>query len=192
MVQYYKIVILNNTTNNENEVVKAWLHPWDHGHGNKLLEHSWIGNKFMYMIEHLISQNGPFYMSRIIWCGDYANNEDDKLINLYVECDQKFSQSQYIVPTKVDNSPYRYIINHTKKMYVDKEYINKDNDYDGYDYDSYRIHPLPLLVLDKYKRSGRGDYFGINQELCGIWARDVISLENDIPSGYTELICEFS
>ena len=39
---------------------------------------------------------------------------------------------------------------------------------------------------------GGGDYFGYNQELCGTWARDVISIEETYPEDYTELVCDFS
>jgi len=198
MVQYYKIVILGNKKVDDKEVVKVWFHPWDHHNGNKLLEHAWFNNKFMYMIEHLISQEGPFYMSRIIWCGDYADNDEDmknqynEPCNLYNACDYKFIKSKFIFPTKIDNSSHRYIVNHTQKLYVDKEYHNKNEDYDDYDGDTYKIHPLPLLVLDKYKKSGGGDYFGTNQQLCGSWSRDVISLEKVIPDGFNQLICDFN
>ena len=65
-------------------------------------------------------------------------------------------------------------------------------DYSDYDGDTYKIHPLPLLVLDKYKKSGGGDYFGTNQQLCGSWSRDVISLEKEIPVGFNQLICDFN
>jgi hypothetical protein len=193
MGQYYKIIILDDKS-----IVKAWIHPWDHSYGNKLLEHSWIGNKFINMIEYLISQNGPFYMSRIIWCGDYAEhdlnmkNQYNESCNLYDACDQQFIQSKFIFPNKVEKSPYRYVLNHTKKLYIDKEYSNKNIEYGDYDIDTYKIHPLPLLVLDKYTRRGGGDYFGNNQQLCGTWARDVISIENNIPEGFTELVCDFS
>jgi hypothetical protein len=53
------------------------------------------------------------------------------------------------------------------------------------------IHPLPLLVSEG-NGSGGGDYFGHNQDLCGTWARDIISVEDSIPEDYKELVCDFA
>jgi hypothetical protein len=52
------------------------------------------------------------------------------------------------------------------------------------------IHPLPLLICEGNGRGG-GDYDGSNYDLCGTWARDVISMEETIPDNYIELICDF-
>ena len=49
---------------------------------------------------------------------------------------------------------------------------------------------VPLLVAEGNGRGG-GDYHGINQIIVGTWARDVISVENNIQEGYTELECKF-
>jgi hypothetical protein len=39
----------------------------------------------------------------------------------------------------------------------------------------------------------RQDYLGNNSELCGTWARDVMSMEEDKPSDkYSEFVCNFS
>ena len=39
--------------------------------------------------------------------------------------------------------------------------------------------------------AGGGDYYGSNEILVGSWARDVISIDEEIPENYTELVCEF-
>jgi len=39
--------------------------------------------------------------------------------------------------------------------------------------------------------AGGGDYRRHNEELCGTWARDVVSVNRTMPEGYTELQCEF-
>ncbi len=67
-------------------------------------------------------------------------------------------------------------------MYVDKEKCQCSEDYN--------IHPLPLLVSEGNGRGG-GDYNGNNQDLCGSWSRDVISMEESHPLDYIELIPEF-
>ena len=38
---------------------------------------------------------------------------------------------------------------------------------------------------------GGGDYYGVNEELIGIWARNVISIEKEIPKDYNEFIVPF-
>jgi hypothetical protein len=80
------------------------------------------------------------------------------------------------IPIK-NTKDYHYIVNHTKKQYVDKR---KQKLY----------HPLPLLTAEGNGRGG-GDFKGKGEELIGTWARDVLSVEKVIPDNYTELICEF-
>jgi hypothetical protein len=174
MGQYYKIIILGDGKKNNKEIILLLLNPRDYGNGSKLMEHSYINTKMMNTVEYLISKQDRFYKSRIIWAGDYADaeEEEDEEINLYHLTDYYGSYTGIVL-----TSDTRYIVNHTKKLYVDKE---KSND----------IHPLPLLVSEGNGRGG-GDYSGNNQNLCGVWARDVISMEEDIPSEYQELLCDF-
>jgi len=47
------------------------------------------------------------------------------------------------------------------------------------------IHPLSLLVCDGNCRGG-GDYRGINDDLCGLWKDDIISMNDTIPDN-----CEY-
>ena len=49
---------------------------------------------------------------------------------------------------------------------------------------------MPLLVSEG-NGCGGGDYMGNNIELCGTWARDIISVENTIHNEYNELVCDF-
>jgi hypothetical protein len=55
------------------------------------------------------------------------------------------------------------------------------------DKDGWQIHPLPLLTCEGNGRGG-GDYGGNDQNLVGLWARNTISVSNDIPDGYEELL----
>jgi hypothetical protein len=66
------------------------------------------------------------------------------------------------------------------KQYVDKERVFPDKD-------GWKIHPLPLLTCEGNGRGG-GDYGGIDRYLVGLWARNRISVSNDIPDGYEELL----
>ena len=113
-----------------------------------------------------------------IWAGDYADHEENEENNLYYLMDNY--NNKYFEPIMHSNdmNNYKYIVNHTKKMYVIKKINDTDNN----------IHPLPLLVLDKYNND---DYFGNNNELCGTWAKDIISIEENIPEDYNELEYDF-
>jgi hypothetical protein len=126
-----------------------------------------------------------FYKSRLVWAGDYAYSEPDCGQNLYHIAEN----NEYLVfnnPSSFNPKSYQFIVNHTKREYVDKQNLNTNSE----DNDGYIIHPLPLLVSEGNGRGG-GDYRGNNETLCGSWARDVISVECDIPHGYTELVCGF-
>ena len=68
MGQYYTPIILNE----KNEPVKAW-HAHHDGNGLKLMEHSWIDNNFVAVVEHELLNNPQ----RLVWAGDYADEEPD-------------------------------------------------------------------------------------------------------------------
>jgi hypothetical protein len=64
-----------------------------------------------------------------------------------------------------------------KKQFVDKQKCSS-------------IHPLPLLTAEG-NGNGGGDYYGENKNMVGIWARDIISISDTVPEGFTELKCVF-
>lgn len=194
MGQYYKVVFLADNMN----IIRVWTEPSSYNNGSKLMEHSYINNNFMNVMEYMISINGMFYKSRIVWAGDYADAEkgyegqvnDECLdMNLYNIAGEQ--HDKFIVPYNdekfIENMDmYRYIVNHTKKLYVDKTKC-KENNY------GFIIHPLSLLVTDNCNGMGGGDYHGENEHLCGTWNRDVISVEESIDKliDYIELECNF-
>lgn len=187
MGQYYIAVILADSVpkDGEKEIIRLAVNGHSYRCGAKLTEHSWLSNKFVSVIEWLISPGGIFYKSRLAWSGDYANNEPNEDSNLY----HKVINGEYpmfIPPDEFHTELYRYIVNHTKHEYVDK---NKRSISAASNNDI--MHPLPLLVSEG-NGNGGGDYFGPNNELCGRWARDIISVETVMPYGYTELVCDFS
>jgi len=177
MGQYYKFIILADNKKNNKEVILLVIHPHNYDHGSKLMEHSYINTNMMNTVEMLISPIGDFHKSRIVWAGDYADeeflNEDEEEINLYRLAD---NYSGFTTCYKKNN--YNYIVNHTKKLYVDKTKIEN------------KIHPLPLLIAEGNGMGG-GDYSGNNENLCGSWSRDIISMENEILDNYEELVCDF-
>lgn len=169
MGQYYHVIFLADKGTSKNEVIRAFALPW-FGNGAKLTEHSYINNPFVNAVEYFLSPEGMFYKTRIVWAGDYADNEVGLEQNLHTMCEDY--PNKELKPSLQIPIEYKYIINHTKKQYV-----NKDK------YKSY--HPLPLLTAEGNGRGG-GDYKEDDEEYVGIWSRDVISIEKNIPSEYVE------
>jgi len=169
MGQYYKVIILGEKNIDTHEIIRVFINPW---YGIKLLEHSYINNDFVNAIEYLLSPEGMFYKSRIVWAGDYADLENGLNTNLNSMTDKCMSKE--FIPSTIISKEYKYIINHTKKSYVNK------NNYNLY-------HPLPLLVAEGNGRGG-GDYYNkMDENFVGMWARDVISVEKDKPDNFTEI-----
>lgn len=175
MGQYYLAIILGEK-GHDSEIIRIFMSPFNSG--MKLMEHSYLKNSFVNTFESLLAPDGIFYKSRVVWAGDYADDELDQGKNLhdiaYNQPKKDFTNlCQSITP--LDN--YQYIINHTKKQYIDKKKHHK-------------YHPLPLLVAEGNGRGG-GDYRGINENIIGTWARDVLSVDNIIPGDHVELVCKF-
>ena len=169
MGQYYYPIILNS----DGKIV-VWMCAHNYNNGLKLMEHSYLGNNFVSTFEFGLSPEGPHYKSRVVWAGDYADKELDQEKNLYQMCDEYTMISPQVKETKM----YRYIINHSKKQFVDKTKVPKQ--------ENFTLHPLPLLTCEGNGRGG-GDYRG-ESPLIGSWARDIISVDEVKPEGFEELV----
>ena len=171
MGQYYKCVILAEKPADGKEYIRTHVNPHVYHEGAKLVEHSYCNTGFMRAVEMLLRKGGVHYKSRVVWAGDYADVEPghgNNLNNRIGENDPGFTG----VGCPYDHT---FIINHTKK-----EYVVKMN----------ALHPLPLLTAEGNGRGG-GDYHGADEDLVGIWARDVISVEMEAPADYTMLVHSF-
>ena len=170
MGQYYNPVILEKNK----KTVRAFLYSWDYDNGLKLMEHSWQGNNFVGAFEAFLYKNPQI----VVWAGDYADECKGRKSNVNARCHEKFK----IKPTEqLTKRQSRYVINHTKKQFVDK--VNTLKSAWGW-----KIHPLPLLTCEGNNRGG-GDYRQDDpRNLIGTWARDLISIDGSKPKGYTELI----
>jgi len=169
MGQYYKPISIDKMT---------FLYSHDYGNGLKLMEHSYIGNSLVNTVESLLAPDGAWHKNSIVWAGDYADEEGDSTDNLYTQIGD-----DSIEPKNMEErSSGRYIVNHTKKEYVDKDIVPKDPE-------GWKVHPLPLLTCEGNGRGG-GDYRRDNQHI-GDWARDQISIEEKAPKDYEELIPNF-
>ncbi len=204
MGQYYSPISIDK---------KQYLNSHDFGNGLKLMEHSWIGNLFVDVIVRLLIPGGAWHMSKIVWAGDYADNElnrkkEDKGYNLNGLCyDPKHYDNKHEMLKELKG----YAKEQGKKLYIqEKQLIEKiqpersTKALAGYNFiinhtkkefidirkvlsvGGWQIHPLPLMTCEGNGRGG-GDFRG-NSELVGSWARNVISVEKKAPKGYKEII----
>lgn len=162
---------------------KEFLISHDYNSGSRIMEHSWMGNEFVRVVEDLLSPNGDWYRNRIVWAGDYMDygvflEDKEAYENLFERTEPEFKK---IKPLRLSCANNRYLVNHTKREYLDKKKVQD-------------IHPLPLLTSSGNGR-GKGDYVSSNEseeQYVGSWAGDQISVESSIPYPYKEIIPNFS
>lgn len=165
--------------------------------GLKIMEHSYIGNPMMNVVERFLMPGGKWYKNRIVWAGDYADGEagtitkenpdGHNIYHIFSENDKRKITLEELAENKRDvPEEYKYLVNHSLKQYVDKSKI-KDIPGDGWE--GWKIHPLSLLVAEGNGRGG-GDFHGEDKRI-GLWARHIISVEQAIPEGYEELDGQF-
>ena len=205
MGQYYFIVtgneqgkrmkVYNRTVNGEYTMAK-------------LMEHSWWTHPCMACISEIIALSKK--PMRLAWVGDYMEDDDfqgdfkvkrnipenvvlptkakvwgKKVKRHQFEHEYKEVEKTWMGETqkrKVLVNPFclnnRYLINHEQKLYVDC------NDYYKQGKNLFKgdcvIHPLSLLTAVGNGR-GLGDYEGMNEELVGSWAWNLISIDSKIP-----------
>jgi hypothetical protein len=174
MGQYYYPIILDDTGK-----IVIWMNANMYRNGLKLTEHSYIMNNFVSTFEFGLSPDGIYHKSRVVWAGDYADAEPNEEQNLYHKC----TEYSLINPAEKETAKYSFIVNHSKRLFVDKTKIVKDRD-------GFMFHPLPLLTADGNGRGG-GDYHGKSEQLVGSWARDVISVEEVAPVDFEEIVVDF-
>lgn len=146
----------------------------------KLMEHSWYRNPFVNSICSKLFNN-PM---KVVWVGDYADSahttnriETDELKRL---CKKAWKGKGYGIKFNPFSLDGLYLINCTKKIYIDCDQYYNDCIQNGW-----CIHPLPLLTAIGNGLGG-GDYRG-NCPNVGCWANDVISIERNIPDGFEEV-----
>jgi hypothetical protein len=172
--QYFKPILLAENKKS----VKSWMYSHEYDNGLKLMEHSYIGNHFVSSFETLIKNNPQ----RVVWAGDYADECKGRKTNLYNRCKDLNKAN----PTeRVSVTETRYIVNHSKKEFVDKFNVPEIATWKGT-----KIHPLPLLTCEGNGMGG-GDFRGENK-FVGTWARDIISVESKKPQGYAEINPNFA
>lgn len=181
-----------------------YLKPEDYEKGSNILEHAYIGSEFMNAVETILVLK-KWRTDRIVWAGSKMDNyihlgkfvkessileaeENGVELQLYQFALDHFER---IAPYKNrDEFGCYYLVNHTKKEYVDK--IDENNGYWKVSNVGRVIHPLALLLASGNGR-GRLDYEGTSMELVGSWAGDRISTQNSLPDDdYIKIETNFS
>jgi len=203
MGQYYKPINLDK---------KQYVYSHDFGNGLKLMEHSWVGNQFVGVVEALIAEGGAWHGDRIVWAGDYADPEKGKTkrvpdwhqseaqravwlaegnkpkmitrkLNLFDLIDDDVDPAMKITPNK--GKSHRYVINLDTKEFVDTKKIPLSDVWTDPKTGKewpFQIHPLPILTCEGNGRGG-GDLHK-ESPLVGIWARARVTVSNLLPKAH--------
>lgn len=200
MGQYYKPLLIAD------DGTKQTAYSHDYGNGLKLMEHSWVGNNFV----NAVLQNLDSNPQRLAWVGDYADSVSDEDCHFgdgYIDDRDTFMKLYKALwsdedvgetVTSIDKSQPEYklsneeadcfIVNLTKKCYIDMEkYVAENKKKDG-DY-FWCINPLPLLTSIGNGQGG-GDYRGDDPEV-GTWAFDKIYVSALRPGNMEEVMYYF-
>lgn len=203
MGQYYNCLVKRGGVfHNYSLQVKGWKEKEKEGdtwayNGVKLMEHSYWGNPFMVVL------TGDLYhhKARVAWVGDYADDynwehPEDKPVPKALHWlawggvkDQPVLQEEDIDADMGDITlEDKYLVNHTKRIYVDGNKYYDMNKFKWSDEGKYTcIHPLSLLTACGNGLGG-GDYHEDNPDYwrVGEWCFDEISVEDEPPVGYHE------
>ena len=156
------------------------------GEGLKLMEHSYLKNKMMLCVEALLIEGGEWHKTPIVWAGDSSDPVRNEMSysDMCDSTDEGEHVARELIPkplTAKQANEFKFIVNHTKKEFVDKKKVKS--------FGGYKIHPLSLLTSLGNGRGG-GDFRGEN-EFVGTWATDVISIEKEIPTDFKEIVPNF-
>jgi hypothetical protein len=187
MPQYYYPILLGpRPADGEPETIRAWVDPNKYAPNAsndpkryecnmKLMTHA-RSTPFVSAVEMLLTPQLNTNKCRLVWAGDYADNEPGLETNLYKLCKPK----DEIVPEESDMSYYGFIVNHTKGQFISKERCEKYTN----------LHPLPLLTAEGNGCTD-GDYPHLHK-LVGYWARDELSVVKQRPRGLVEIIFDLA
>lgn len=159
---------------------------------SKLMEHSWWKNDAVNAFCNLIYHNP----GKVSWVGDYADTETrlvDKGIITQNRLETIYQRAMHSDNTKglskvsfcLDN---KFLVNHTRKEYMDLNRYWEKCEQKGW-----CIHPVPLLTA-LGNGLGGGDFYihsRIGYDDVGIWADQELSIEDDIPKEYREVLYQF-
>lgn len=215
MGQYYKAYVSNDegekvfcpqnavymTKNGIQDASKIGKHSWDDKDPNswynnfsglKLMEHSWLENDFVNGVLEAIWDKP----ARVAWVGDYAGHEFDFGEHYTKEVYEAVWGEEFAPELPFDEVPTihkaGFIVNLDKRQYINLErYAKAAGVTPKWDKGNVWVtHPLPLLTAIGNGRGG-GDYSGVNEDMVGSWAMDLLSFTEERPHGKHEVLIPF-
>jgi len=143
-----------------------------------------VGNNFVGAVMNLMLTGNPWHKSQVVWVGDYYGDEDGE-IGYYDIVSDSGNEISEIKSLSEQEQKRCFLINHTKKLYVDYSMLPEDED-------GWIVNPLPLLTALGNGRGG-GDYYEDRPDYdkVGIWAKDVLSVGFEIPDGFERFTVNF-
>ncbi len=202
MGQYYKTITVDDAGHFTAYNRKVIENGEEHYTMAKLLEHSWWENPFVNAIAETIYNDAS---RRVVWLGDYSDEfmEDypdgfngiskNRVCQWHNIVWGEHSRDKAIETTDftLDN---KFLINHTKKIFIDCSEYFKRSVTKKWNDDGWCIHPLPLLTCIG-NGCGGGDYRFATEDstvdMVGTWAFDEIGIEDEKPTDYTEVFPTF-
>lgn len=145
--------------------------------GYKLTEHSWWLNPVMNAFVTLLYRDAH----RVAWVGEYSKNKALSKENHFDTFIRENRNREVELTVEELDLGGLYLVNHSKKVYLDcSDYFTRCL------CDGWCLHPLSLLTAVGNGEGG-GDYYGENSEDVGAWAWDIISVEDEPPTGFKEV-----
>jgi hypothetical protein len=142
----------------------------------KLMEHSWRKNPLMNAVSNMLYHNPH----KVAWVGDYSDSKCEVYDKVWGEGVNTIGLNS--VDFSLDG---KFIVNHTKRSYLDCDAYKQRNNNEGW-----VIHPLSLLTVIGNGLGG-GDYRGVYKDNIGDWYLDVLSIEDEVPEGYSDSDYDF-
>ena len=125
MGQYFKGIILDDENN-----IKVAMKPHYFNESAKLNEFSYFENDFLGYFMSKIYQNPK----RVVFAGDYANEEKNglTLYKMARTIEEKFTKNTFFLMNFpcVFSSSLGFLVNHTKKLFIDLNAYQCHNSYD--------------------------------------------------------------
>ena len=198
MGQYYMPLLIGK----DKAISRFYSHHYDNG--LKLMEHSWIGNRFVNAVLGQIVDK-PM---RVAWVGDYSDSvEKADFGDGFVKGKRSFMYYYRKAWSEKNNAPLVdgaepfplstdhasfFLVNATKNSYIDMQhYVDANSVFYGDDTAPWCVNPLPLLTCIGNGQGG-GDYFEkLGAEDVGTWAFDEIYITETQPKNMTEATFAF-
>lgn len=159
MGQYYVAVLKD---------IKGNYSRYESDGGYKLMEFSWYGAPIVNTVIEKLKE-APH---RVMVIGDYA---EDKLLknkdfdlSTVLPLDDMYNKVVLKPNTGKENEEIEYIVNHSKCLYFKIDKSDED----------WVIFKL-FLLCSIGNGQGGGDYYGINEDICGTWFGDMISVVSE-------------